>query len=196
MQWVENSVRDLAVSYPEDGIFYFDCAELAKTHLDKFYKMMNVFVFCVEVNRVGNFIDGERERGLCRLLRTKFYRDQRQQEVGGYYKCYFLGKRKTVHQAKAADAPSPETTQRRSAIVHGQSKKIGCRYTMHWRGFTRRDKTYAAVFVANGAQHVRKGETEAVHGPGCASLHLLFLTPGCKNYVRQLVIQGLTRSRS
>jgi hypothetical protein len=28
MQWVENAVRDLEVSYPEDGIFYVDCAEL------------------------------------------------------------------------------------------------------------------------------------------------------------------------
>jgi hypothetical protein len=62
---------------------------------------------------------------------------------------------------------------------------------MNWRGFMRGDKMYAAVFVANGAQHVRKGETEAAHGPGCANFHLLFLTPGCKNYVWQLVIQGL-----
>jgi hypothetical protein len=68
MQWVESAVRDLEVSYPEDGIFDVDCAELKKIHLDKIYKMDNMFVFCVEVNRVGDFIEGERERGLCRLL--------------------------------------------------------------------------------------------------------------------------------
>jgi hypothetical protein len=33
MQWVENAVRDLEVSYPEDGIFDVDC-ELKKSPKD------------------------------------------------------------------------------------------------------------------------------------------------------------------
>jgi hypothetical protein len=193
MGWAENAVRDLDVSSPEQGKFNVECDQLKLTHFEKLNNMPLVVAFCVPVDRVADFIAGEEERGLCKLLKNKTYKsdDVNTPVSGELYLCCFGKERKKNHQAKAASAPVLETApgKRRSKIVHHESSKLGCTYSLSWREFSREGERYAAVFVRNGGLHVRDGETVILHGPASASCDLP-LTEECRDFVRQLILQG------
>jgi hypothetical protein len=198
MGWVENAVHDLDVSFPSEGRFDLDCDQLTRKQFEKLVKMPNVVAICVEVQRVRDFVDGEEDRALCKLLRAHTYKAKEGEPriVGEAYVCCFGKERKKSNQAKAASAPVLERTPgaRRSKICSGDSSKLGCTYSLSWHEFTREGHKYAAVFVRNDGMHVKDGDTQILHGPDSVSVSLT-LTDECKQFVRQLLLQGNNSER-
>jgi hypothetical protein len=159
MGWVENAVHDLDVSPPSEGRFDLDCDQIKRRPFEKLANMPNVVAFWVEVQRVRDFIDGEEDRALCKLLRDHTYKAKEDEAriAGETFVCCFGKERKKRHQAKAASAPVLERAPgaRRSKICSGDSSKLGCTYSPSWRDFNRGGQTYAAAFVRNNGMHVK-----------------------------------------
>jgi ubiquinone biosynthesis protein UbiJ len=107
MGWVEIAVNDLDVSLPLEGRSELNCDQIERKPFEKLANMPNVVAFRVEVQRVRDFIDGEEDRALCKLLRDHTYKAKEDvaRIVGETFACCFGKERKKRHQAKAASAP-------------------------------------------------------------------------------------------